>query len=184
MDNSRAIHSIAFYLNHIISLASEGDMSDENDHHHCQHLSKANSIQLPTVQASKHQVHVQIKRNGNLSYLIGKSTLLSAVSSIQPCNFSSIEHSVARLRGRVCVSYSTKAQCRGLILTSQRPRDNARDFVSIAKCQNFKAQDCMSETLWYKGIKGKACCQKLFYWLVLFSLEQKITQLSFRLIIL
>jgi len=31
----------------------------------------------------------------------------------------------------------------------------------------------MPERLWYKGIKGKACCQKQFYWLALLSSEQK-----------
>ena len=117
-------------------------------------------------------MHVQIEQNGYLSNSIGKLTPSPAVSSIQTSNFSSIEHSVTRLRGRVLVS-STKDQCRDFILTFRSTRDNARDFMSMAKCQNCKAQDCMPERLWYKGIKGKACCQKLFYWLVLPSSEQK-----------
>jgi hypothetical protein len=133
MENSRAIEFIASYPNHFISVVSEGDVSDENDHHQCQHLSKAKSSQLPTMQASKLQVHVQIERNGYLSNSIGKLTPSSAVSSIQTSNFSSIEHSVTRLRGRVRTSYSTKAQCRGSILTRQRPRAHARDLMSMAK---------------------------------------------------
>jgi hypothetical protein len=179
VDNSRAINSSASYPNHIISLASEGDTSDENDHQDCQNPSgikvkfkeESKSMQLPIMQASTLQV-LSIERNGDLSNSIGKSTPSSAISSIQPCNFSSTEHSVTRLRGRVLVS-STKDQCRDFILTFRSTRDNARDFMSMAKCQNCKAQDCMPERLWYKGIKGKACCQKLFYWLVLPSSEQK-----------
>jgi hypothetical protein len=38
--------------------------------------------------------------------------------------------------------------------------------MSMAECQNCKAQDYIPETLWYKGIKGNALCQRLFYWLV------------------
>jgi len=172
VDNSRAIYSSASYPNHIISLASEGDTSDENDHHHCKNPSgikvkfkeESKSIQLPIMQASKFQV-LSIERNGYLLNPIGKSTPSSAISRIQPCNFSSTEHSVTRLRGRVLVS-STEDQRRGSILTSQRPRDYARDLMSMAKCQNCKAQDYIPETLWYKGIKGNALCQRLFYWLV------------------
>ena len=137
VDNSRAIYSSASYPNHIISLASEGDTSDENDHHHCKNPSgikvkfkeESKSIQLPIMQASKFQV-LSIERNGYLLNPIGKSTPSSAISRIQPCNFSSTEHSVTRLRGRVLVS-STEDQRRGSILTSQRPRDYARDLTGF-----------------------------------------------------
>ena len=154
VDNSRAIYSSASYPNHIISLASEGDTSDENDHHHCKNPSgikvkfkeESKSIQLPIMQASKFQV-LSIERNGYLLNPIGKSTPSSAISRIQPCNFSSTEHSVTSLRGRVRISYSTEAQCQGLILMCQRPRAHARDLMSMAKCQNRKARDCIPETL-------------------------------------
>ena len=118
-----------------LSMASEGDICLFQSTLHVKEKSKL--IQLPTVQASMLQV-LFIERNGYLSNSIGKSTPSSAISSIQPCNFSSIEHCVTRLRGRVLVS-STKDQCRDFILTFRSTRDNARDFMSMAKCQNCKA---------------------------------------------
>ena len=92
-----------------------------------------------------------------------ESTPSSAISSIQPCNFSSTEHSVTRLRGRVLVS-STKDQCRDFILTFRCPRAHARDLMSMAKCQNNKAQDCMPETLQYKARTGEVLHRMLIYW--------------------
>ena len=164
VQTKRVIESIAPEQTQMSFLASEGDIRLSPSVIHVKEKSKL--TQLPDV-PTNHQVHMQIKRNGRLSNPIGKSTPSSAISRIQPCNFSSTEHSVTRLRGRVLVS-STEDQRRCSILTSQRPRDYARDLMSMAKCQNSKAQDCIPETLCYKGIKGKACYRKLFYWLVLF----------------
>jgi hypothetical protein len=54
-----------------------------------------------------------------------------------------------------------------------------RDLMSMPKCQIFKAQDCMPETLWYESTKGKARCQTLFYWLIkLFSMQHQDATLS------
>ena len=123
------------------------------------------------MQATTLQV-LFIERNG---YSIGKSTPSSAISSIQPCNFSSIEHSVTRLRGRVRISYSTEAQCQGSIPTFQRPRAHARDLMSMAKCQNRKAQDCMPETLQCKAGKGEVLHRMLIHWrMVLRSAPQNV----------
>ena len=140
-----------------LSMASEGDICLFQSTLHVKEKSKL--IQLPTMQATTLQV-LFIERNG---YSIGKSTPSLAISSIQPCNFSSIEHSVTRLRGRVRISYSTEAQCRGSIPTFQRPRAHARDLMSMAKCQNRKAQDCMPETLQCKAGKGEVLHRMLIY---------------------
>jgi len=56
--------------------------------------------------------------------------------------------SITGLQGRVIVPIITEAQCQGFILTYQRPRDHAIDFMSTAVCISYSAQDFMPKTCW------------------------------------
>ena len=94
VQTKRVIESIAPEQTQMSFLASEGDIRLSPSVIHVKEKSKL--TQLPAVPTT-HQVHMQIKRNGRLSNPIGKSTPSSAISRIQPCNFSSTEHSVTRL---------------------------------------------------------------------------------------